>query len=117
MPWLSNSIFGILQVAKDTVDDVKRDLAVAKAERDLLKQQLIKADLQLDFFRLRINQLEAHNALLMSKAYGVSVPIPEIAKAPKTPTQNSINFDFFNDVGNEEARKMGLPVYDDLPNG
>ena len=116
MPWLSKSIFGVLEVAKDTVDETKRDLAVAKAERDLLKQQLVKADLQLDFFRMKVNQLEAHNALLMAKAYGVQVPIPEIAKAPKTPTQESMSFDFFSDMGDEAAKKLGLPTYDDKTN-
>lgn len=111
MPWLSKSVFGILEVAKDTVDDVKRNLAVAAAERDLLKQQLTKADLQLDFLRLKVNQLEATNAALMEKAYGVNVPVPEIARKSKTPTHDAINFDFFNDIGDERARELGLPVY------
>lgn len=111
MPWLPKSVFGILEVAKDTVDGTKRELAVAIAENVLLKQQLTKADLQLDFLRMKVNQLEAQNAALLDKAYGVKVPVPEIARKPKAPSPDGVNFDFFNDVGDEMARKLGLPTY------
>lgn len=90
---------------------MREEAAVAKAETVLLKQQLTKADIQLDFLRMKVNQLEAHNAALMEKAYHIQVPVPEIArKSNQSP--DSINFDFFNDVGEEEARKLGLPLYD-----
>lgn len=113
MPWLSKSVFGILEVAKDTVDGIKQQLAVANAENTILKQQLSKADLQIDFLRMKLNQVEAQNAALLEKAYGVKVPVPEIARRPSNPSPDSINPDFFSDMGDEMARKLGLPVYGD----
>ena len=48
---------------------------------------------------------------LLDKAYGVKVPAPQIEKAPLPGEPNSIDEFSFDDVGDEVAKKLGLPVY------
>lgn len=110
--WLSPKIFSILEVAKDSVDALRQELAVVKAERDLLKDQLRGAQINSDFFRLQINSLQMERAALLEKAHGISVPVPQLERRFETPPEFQ-NASLLDDMGDELARKFGFPAYDD----
>lgn len=110
--WLSPKIFSILEVAKESVDSLRQELAATRAERDQLKASLSIAQNNLEWIRKQINMLQFERTALLQKAYGIAVPTPEIVQtfAPQT---RDIQQDasIFDDIGDEVARKMGLPVY------
>lgn len=108
--WLSSKIFSILEVAKDSVDSLRAENAALRVERDLLKLQLANSQNHFDWLRIRVNSLETERGQLIEKAYGIRIPVPEIAK-----TQNAVRPeltpDIFNDMGDDLAKEFGLPVY------
>lgn len=83
-----------------------------------LRTQKAKDDLSLDWYRHRVNALEKQNAVLMMKATGLAMPVPEIV--PTRPGSisfigenpgNGIDFDTmpsFEDVGDTEAARLGI---------
>lgn len=83
---------------------------------DLLGQKA-KDDITIDWMRHRINALEKQNAVLLQKAAGVVLPVPEIVPTrPGTLSKMELP-DFgtmpsFEDVGDDEAARMGI-VHDD----
>lgn len=107
--WLSSKIFSILEVSKDSVDALREELAVVRAERDILKVQLVSAENRFDWLRLRVNTLEVERAQLLEKAYGIKTIIPELIRAPVHPTE--FNSALFEDVGEDTAKQLGLPTY------
>lgn len=79
--------------------------------------QKAKDDLSLDWMRHRVNALEKQNAVLMMKATGMAMPIPEIVPTrPGTITMigegvDGPNFDMmpsFEDSGDAEAERLGI---------
>lgn len=111
--WMSKTLVGILEVAKDSVDETKAQLAVVKAERDILKDQLRAAQINSDFFRMQINSLQMERTELLRKAHGIIVPTPQIqTRMQIDPALDPNNFSF-EDLGDEVAGKLGLPVYED----
>ena len=108
--WLSSKIFSILEVSKESVDSTRQELAVTKAERDILKHQLTVSQTQFEWLRMRVNQLEVERAQLLEKATGIKTAVPEIVRAPSQ-METMINQFTFDDVGDEMAKKLGLPAY------
>src|SRR3990167_1101639 len=109
--WLSPKIFSILEVSKESVDSLRSELQVAKAERDLLKDQLKNQTILSDFLRMQVNSLQMERAALMEKAYNIRVPVPELARTSSLQSPISIEDFSFTDIGDEAARKLGLPIY------
>lgn len=114
--FVSDKVVSLFQIAKDTVDTLRQDLATVRAERDSLKQQLLVAQTNFDWLRVRMNQVEFENKALMERAYGIKVPVPEITRVlpqiPADPAYDAKSFSL-DDMGDEMARKMGFPVYSD----
>ena len=108
--WLSSKIFSILEVSKESVDSLRQELSAIRAERDTLKHQLTVTQTQFDWLRLRVNQLEFERAQLLEKATGVKTTIPEIIRQPSQ-VDNMINAFSFEDVGDDVAKKLGLPLF------
>jgi len=106
--WLSPKIFSILEVSKDSVDSLRVDLAALSAERDILKTQLVIANTNAEWFRMKINQLEVEKATLMQKAYNVQVPIPEIIRPLSHDILRDPKSFSFEDLGDEVAGKLGI---------
>lgn len=114
--WISNSALDLFKVSQETVNQLRQENAVLKAENSLLQHELTSAKVHLDWLRVQFNQLQLERAELMDKVNGIRVPVPELAprnKAPKRPTLEEFNFE---DIGDEVAAKLGLPRYD-LPPG
>ncbi|HKB79885.1 MAG TPA: hypothetical protein VKH35_09240 [Thermoanaerobaculia bacterium] len=86
------------------------EMAVLIGENRTLSAEKAKDDVHIDWLRHRVNALEKMTAVLMQKAAGVSLPVPEIV--PTRPGSMTVpNFDYmpsFEDVGEEEARRLGI---------
>ena len=110
--WVSASFKDWFNIATSTVEALRIELATVKAERDLLKASLTTSNVMSDFLRMQVNQLQLERTGLMEKAYNIRVPTPEIMK--RTPAMPTIPELGFEDIGDAEAKKQGLPVYGDL---
>lgn len=112
--WVNKSLFQ--QILDDNREQQNRitDLLGAhdriSGSQSELKAQKAKDDMTIDWMRHRINALEKQNAILLSKAAGVSFPVPEIV--PTRPgSMTTANFDYmpsFEDVGDAEAKRLGI---------
>lgn len=113
--WLSPKIFSILEVSKDTVDNLRSDLASCRAECTLLKQQLNVSETNGNWMRVKINQLEMERAGLINKAFNIQLPgVPELVRTTTLPKQTDPNiFAGFDDIGDDIAKALGgFPIYD-----
>jgi predicted nuclease with TOPRIM domain len=115
--FIPKAVFDLFGVAKTSIDLTREELAAVRAERDLIKLQLAISQNQFDWLRLRVNTLEVERAQLLEKAYGIKTLVPEIARQMPNiqRTLETMSTALFEDVGDEEARKLGYPSYD-LPN-
>ena len=86
------------------------DAAILIGENRALAEQKAKDDVHIDWLRHRVNALEKMTAVLMQKAAGVSLPVPEIV--PTRPGSMTVpdfsSMPSFEDVGEEEARRLGI---------
>jgi hypothetical protein len=111
--WLSSELVGMFEISKDTVTALREEVAALRVERDALQTQLSKSDIFSDWLRMQVNTLQLERTGLMEKAYGIKLPAPEILRQPNTdPTFNPKDFSF-EDVGEDLARKYGMPAYID----
>lgn len=109
--WIPKALLSVLQVNGDVVKQLQSDTAALRIERDLLRAELIKSQINSDWFRLKVNSLEFERAGLLEKAYGIKTPAPQIERSqPIDPANDPSNFSF-EDVGNDMAKKLGLPIW------
>jgi hypothetical protein len=108
--WLSSRLVEIFGISKESFDDLRQELATTKAERDSYKEELSRTTIMADWLRMQINQLQIERTQLLDKAYGIKTPIPEIARARHAIAPHLDEFSF-EDVGDEMAKKLGLPTY------
>lgn len=59
------------------------------------------------------NQLQAENKALMEKAYNIRVPVPELVRSMAKAQELGLDAFSLEDMGDDMARKLGFPVYDD----
>lgn len=109
--WVPSKVVDWFRISKESVDALREELAAVRAERDLLKIQLTSSQNHFDWLRQRVNSLEVERAALFEKVSGVKTVVPEIVRQT-SPTQDMINSFTFEDVGEEMAKKLGLPSYD-----
>lgn len=102
--WISNKIFDFLSTTRE-------ELIKTQSERDLLRVELQKANILSDWLRLQVNSLQTERTQLLDKAYGIKVPTPIIEKTPAPGQDNSLEEFSFDDIGDELAKKLGLPTY------
>ena len=114
--WVPKEVADWFQISKDSVDALRTELATLKAERDVLKDQLRGAQINSDWLRMQVNSLQMERAALMEKAYNIRVPIPELARTTSLQSPISIEDFSFSDIGDEAARRLGLPLYGIEPN-
>lgn len=107
--WLPEKTFDLFRISKDTVDNLREDLASVRAERDALQAQLSTTQANFNWLCVRVNSLEAERAQLLKVAYNINIPIPEVVRQPSFPME--FNSALFDDLGDDEAKKQGYPVY------
>jgi hypothetical protein len=81
--WLSEKLRGLLELNVEEVKTLRQELAVVRAERDMLKTQAAVAQANFDWCRLRVNTLEYEKSALMAKAFNVHIPAPEIVRTQR----------------------------------
>lgn len=102
-------------IDRKTYDDLRLQLAQKSGENVVLNQNYTALMTTLDWLRVRVTQLEMERAQLIFNYTGVKMPTPVIkneskpdpALNPMTQTPN------FNDIGDEEAAKLGIGWADD----
>lgn len=109
--WISSKVFDWFRISQSSFDDLRQELAAAKAERDTLRSEVTAARITNDWFRVKINQLEVQNAALLERAYNIHVPAPEIARQPSLDPSWDPRLHSFEDVGDELALRLGYPTY------
>lgn len=110
--WVPKAVVDWFQISKDSVDELRTKLAAAEAENSTLKTQLAVAQTNFDWLRIKVNSLEFEKAALIERAYNIKLPAPEITRTPVVGSEPS-TIDFsYDDIGDELAKKFGLPVYD-----
>jgi predicted nuclease with TOPRIM domain len=108
--WVPAKVVDWFHISKQTVESQREELAAVRAERDSLRLQLAASQNHFDWLRIRVNSLEIERAQLIEKAYGIKIPVPEIAHTI-APTQDMANQFSFDDMGDDMAKKLGLPLY------
>jgi hypothetical protein len=106
--FVSSKLVGLFEIARETVDALRLDIAALRAENSAVKGELASLKVTNDWMRHKINGLEVERAALFNRAYNVSIPAPEIIGAPRDTTQQTlagINFEHVDDV---VAKKLGI---------
>ena len=83
----------------------------AQGERDAMQRQVDAQKTNQEWMVLRLTQLEHERAALIYRYMDIKITTPEISlDVPVTPESASIGNDLpsFDDVGDEEAKKLGL---------
>lgn len=104
--FISNRIFDLFEINKESLSTLREELLTLRIERDLLKSELASTKANFNWLTVRCNALEAERAQLMEKAYNIRIPVPEIVRTPIDPFE--MNADLFNDMGDERAATLGL---------
>lgn len=106
--WIPKKLLTWLEMSKDQRDE----LISIRAERDVLKDRVIRAEANFNWLSTRVNALELERAQLIKLALNINVPVPEIVRTPTLGSQFDLNPNLFDDVGDEMAKSLGLPLYD-----
>lgn len=107
--WVPQQLLELFSIGKDTVTELRQEVAVLRADRDSLRDQLRRQQILSDWIRIRVNGLEAERVQLIEKAYGIQIPTPEILKTATAYTPDeSISQLGFDHVDDEMAKKLGI---------
>lgn len=98
--------------SSDAVEFLKEELTVLRTERDRLKEELTRSTIMADWLRLKVNQLEFERTALIEQAYKIKLPAPEIVRHAVIQNAPRIEDFSFEDIGDEAAKVLGLPIYD-----
>lgn len=103
----------ITSVKLDEAPKLREENAALRAERDAVKSHLSALQFQFDWVRLQINALQLERSALIEKVYGIKVPAPELVRTPTPSVADIVDKFSFDDMGDEVAKKLGYPVYQD----
>ncbi len=82
----------------------------ARGELAALQTRFAAQDSMVDWFRIRLTQLEKERAQMILKYTGVAIETPVFAKEPEqTPLDQVLGeVSTFDDVGDEVAKRLGI---------
>ena len=109
--WVPSKVFDWFKISQESVNELRTEVLALRAERDVLKQQLITTNANFEWLRTRVNQLEVERAGLLEKATGIKTAVPEIVRS-HSQLDNMLNNFTFEDVGEDMAKRLGLPSFD-----
>lgn len=105
--WLSEKLVTLFEISRDTVQDLKTEVATLKALNAQLQADLTSTRITSDWLRHKINDLEAQNKGLLEKAYNVKLPIPVIERAAPTPNPYKLPLALFEHIDEDTAKALG----------
>ena len=96
-------------IDRKTYDDMRLDNAKAQVEARVFSEQNRALQVTLDWFRVRISQLEMERAQLLFNYTGVKVSSPVIERAPDGDVAKALQaVQGFDDIGDAEAERLGI---------
>lgn len=107
--WVNTRIYGRLAADSEQKQQVEGALRILAEQNKVLQ-------VNLDWLRTRVSQLERERALMLYKFTGVKIETPEFQPvvAPDAADMlNAVNA-MFQDVGDEQAARLGI---EHLPDG
>ena len=94
---------------KSKTIDLLNEERIRAQERVAILDRMNQALLvNLDWLRVRVNQLEHERAQLLFNYTGVRVAVPEIKKVEEQPAHPLNELLSFADVGDAEAKRLGI---------
>ena len=109
--WISDRVFDLFQVNKDSFKLLSESLVGAHAELAALRAELATTKANFAWATGRINTLEMEKTALMEKAYQIKIPAPQLVEAPKRDPRAIEDFSF-SDVGDAVAKTLGYDLHD-----
>lgn len=106
--WVSVAVKEWFQVSRQAYEDLKVDNAALRAELSTTRLQTQRDQLNFDWLRIRCNELERENKALIQKAYGITLPAPQLERQSVAPTAPEFSFD---DIGDVMAKQIGLDIF------
>ena len=84
--------------------------SAAKAELSTFLSRFAAQDAMVDWFRIRLTQLEKERAQMILTYTGVAIASPVFAKEPEKPAIDQVLGEVatFDDVGDEVAARLGI---------
>ena len=83
-------------------------IAQSMARESTYKEQNKVLQVNLDWLRTRVNQLEHERAQLIFNYMGIKIAVPEIQTVKQDDVHPLNAIPHFNDVGDAEAARMGI---------
>lgn len=94
---------------RQVYDDLRLSEAEAKGKATALDIRITAMDTMMDWFRVRLTQLEKERAQLIHRYTGVVIETPVFAKEPEKPIEQILSeVSSFDDVGDEVAKRLGI---------
>jgi hypothetical protein len=97
-------------VDRTIYDDLRMKEAAISAAFTTLQTRFAAQDAMVDWFRIRLTQLEKERAQMILRYTGVAVESPVFTKVPdeKAPEQILNEVSNFDDIGDEVAHRLGI---------
>ncbi len=98
-------------IRRGEYDVLMQRALLAQGERDAMQRQVDAQKTHQEWMVLRLTQLEHERAQLLYRYMDIKITVPTVElDVPITPESSSIGSDLpsFNDVGDDEAKRMGL---------
>jgi hypothetical protein len=97
-------------ISTDKFLEIATARSFAEGESRALAEQNKALQVSIDWFRVRISQLEMERAQLLFNYTGVKVPVATIERAPDTESvaEKLNRVPSFEDLGDREAARLGV---------
>lgn len=84
----------------------------ANGAKEALERQVATQKTTMDWMVMRLTQLEHERASLIYRYMDIKITVPEVSLdapvTPENPPSSMSDLPSFNDVGDEEAKRLGL---------
>ena len=95
-------------INRKTFDEILHERSQYQGVAQALEQQNRVLQVNLDWLRTRVNQLEHERAQLIFNYMGVKIAVPEIQTVKQDDVHPLNAIPHFNDVGDAEANRLGI---------
>lgn len=95
-------------IDRTTYENLTLDNAKLREESRVLNQTNYASQTTLDWFRVRVSQLERERAQLLHHFMGLKIEVPEIVQRPQSSAEALNPSMSFEDVGDTKARELGV---------
>ena len=104
--WLKRKIYDDLKDMLARQTNAANSFLVANQE---LRARVVAQDTTVDWFRVRISQLEMERAQMLYNYTGVKIATPSIERAPESDVARALQAtQHFQDIGDAEAARLGI---------